>query len=270
MTIGRSREQETDIEWFVPEEDCAAQANASQGNVARDADSFRVAKAFPEEPAKEDAARYEPLSFTSRPLPAEEDKIGPCEDEDFASGTIRGVTYLGQVAETYLVLRDAAGALLLLDQHAAHERVLYARIRARGYCGEGQGLAVPLELSLHASESQRFFEVAQRLAELGFAARMSGMTLIVRAIPALLQRSEAMQFLREVLAGTREEMDARFASMACKSAIKAGDTLARDEALSLLRQWLATPDREYCPHGRPIVLRWDKAELERLFKRRQS
>ena len=99
---------------------------------------------------------------------------------------------------------------------------------------------------------------------------MSGMTLIVRAIPALLQRSEAMQFLREVLAGTREEMDARFASMACKSAIKAGDTLARDEALSLLRQWLATPDREYCPHGRPIVLRWDKAELERLFKRRQS
>ena len=270
MTIGRSREQETDIEWFVPEEDCAAQANASQGNVARDADSFRVAKAFPEEPAKEDAARYEPLSFTSRPLPAEEEKIGPCEDEDFASGTIRGVTYLGQVAETYLVLRDAAGALLLLDQHAAHERVLYARIRARGYCGEGQGLAVPLELSLHASESQRFFEVAQRLAELGFAARMSGMTLIVRAIPALLQRSEAMQFLREVLAGTREEMDARFASMACKSAIKAGDTLARDEALSLLRQWLATPDREYCPHGRPIVLRWDKAELERLFKRRQS
>ena len=65
-------------------------------------------------------------------------------------------------------------------------------------------------------------------------------------------------------------MDARFASMACKSAIKAGENLGRDEALLLLRQWLATPDREYCPHGRPIVLRWDKPELEKLFKRRQS
>ena len=262
MTMGKQKEQDADIEWIVPEK--AAPQMDSPLNV----DSSHVARAFPEELEQGNAMREAALPFSPSPVPAEEEKTSSLPDDD--CDTILGVTYLGQVAETYLVLRDAAGALLLLDQHAAHERVLYARIRARGYCGEGQGLAVPLELPLHASESQRFWEVAERLAELGFAARMSGMNLSVRAIPALLQRAEAQQFLREVLAGTREEMDARFASMACKSAIKAGDTLTRDEALSLLRQWLATPDREYCPHGRPIVLRWDKTELEKLFKRRQS
>lgn len=279
MTMGRSREQDTDIEWLVPRDSKTAQAPVPGER--------HVAKEFPSGPKFwEDGA---PDMVAPSLLPTREETTqtaaheadadhgadaGRTSDEilgeDRAADTIRGITYLGQVAETYLVLRDAAGALLLLDQHAAHERVLYARIRAKGYCGEGQGLAVPLELPLHASESQRFVDVSERLAELGFAARLSGMTLSVRAIPALLHRNEAQQFLREVLAGTREEMDARFASMACKSAIKAGENLGRDEALLLLRQWLATPDREYCPHGRPIVLRWDKLELEKLFKRRQS
>lgn len=218
-----------------------------------------------------------PAEFPVRQLPGTEDMERRADQsavlhdgEGRDAGDLAGVTYLGQVADTYLVLRDAAGALLLLDQHAAHERVLYARIRSRGFRGEGQGLAVPMELKLHQSEIQRFWEVADRLAALGFAARLLSQTLVIRAIPALFGRSEAQTFVREVLAGTRDDLEARFASMSCKSAIKAGHLLRRDEALSLLQQWLQTPDREYCPHGRPIVLRWDKMELERLFKRRQS
>ena len=66
------------------------------------------------------------------------------------------------------------------------------------------------------------------------------------------------------------ELEAKLASMSCKSAIKAGQELTQDEALTLIQQWLQVPDKEYCPHGRPAVLRWDAADLERLFKRRQS
>lgn len=182
---------------------------------------------------------------------------------------VGGLTYLGQVAETYLVLRDASGALMLLDQHAAHERVLYERLRKGAFAGTAQCLALPLELALQPVEEERFLEVRDNLERMGFDVSCSGGRLLARGIPPSLSCSEAGEFLREVLAGRKDDIRAMFISLSCKGAIKAGQRLADDEAAALLRQWLHTPEREYCPHGRPSILRWDAVALEKLFKRRQ-
>lgn len=174
--------------------------------------------------------------------------------------------YLGQVANTYLVLKDKAGSLVLLDQHAAHERILFNRFKAGGMSGTGQTLIIPFEMAM--PNADRFAKLRSALENFGFHFQPRSSTLYVNAIPPLLTTSDAREFLQEALLGLIDDPNAIFASLACRSAIKAGQELTIDEALGLLDEWLGTPDSEYCPHGRPCVLRWDGASLEKLFKRR--
>lgn len=175
--------------------------------------------------------------------------------------------YLGQIADTYLVLRDAGGDLLILDQHAAHERILYEKL-GRDSQGQEQRLMLPLELALDAAMRERLSQVLPDLRKFGFSLDLAGETLVVSAIPALLTRQESREFLQEVLGDRRDGPVELLSSMACHAAVKAGQKLSGDEAWELVRQWMQCAEADFCPHGRPCVLRWNAASLEKLFKRR--
>lgn len=176
------------------------------------------------------------------------------------------------------VVAEGPEGLYLIDQHAAHERVLYERFRAQRQ-DEGmtcQGLLEPTPLHLG---DIRAGLVVQHLAELnaiGFEIEpFGGDTLLVRAIPSLLSDQDALQVLDDVVQGLAVERDllgealeARLVQMVCKRAsIKAGQVLSDIEMKELVRQLEQCRSPRTCPHGRPTMLQLSAGELERAFKR---
>ncbi len=194
----------------------------------------------------------------------------PTGGPDPFGGPVRvgDLEYLGQVAKTYLLVRRGT-ALLILDQHAVHERIRLHAIETGGTRGESQLLALPLDMTLHASEAGELAAVWEELGSLGFAMQTDGPErLRITGLPPQLSRAEAAGFIRDALAGKRDGFDSLWHMMACRTAIKAGQELTADEAAGLLRQWVNTPEGGYCPHGRPVAVTLDVRELEKLFKRR--
>ena len=191
-----------------------------------------------------------------------------CQEKgDARPVVVNGLEYLGQIAKTYLLVRRG-DTLLILDQHAVHERVRLHAIETGGLRGESQLLALPLEIPLHSSEAEELPKVWEDLAALGFSLKTEGPSLLrVLGVPPQLARNEAGMFIRDALAGKRSGFDSLWHMMACRTAVKAGEALTPDEAGELIRQWAATPDGGYCPHGRPVAVALTPHELEKLFKR---
>ncbi|SBW03304.1 DNA mismatch repair protein MutL [uncultured delta proteobacterium] len=187
----------------------------------------------------------------------------------FSPARVGDLEYLGQIARTYLLVRRGAN-LMILDQHAVHERIRLHAIASDGKRGESQLLALPLEIALHPTEAEELAVVWEEMKNLGFVLETDGPArLRVTGLPPQLTRSEATDFIREALAGKKGGFDSLWHMMACRTAIKAGQELTPDEAAGLLLQWVKTPDNGYCPHGRPVAVTLTVADLEKLFKRRQ-
>ncbi len=180
-----------------------------------------------------------------------------------------GVRYLGQFADTYLIV-DLGRELVLVDQHAAHERVIFAAMAATGSRGDSRPLGIPMEMPLHPSEQARLRELFAELRDLGFVLESPcpGVVAVTGAPPGLTV-GQAKEYLSAALSGQAKTIQDLWVLMSCKTAIKAGTPLTGDEAVALLSQWAKAPDRDYCPHGRPVTVRFGLREMEKMFKRKK-
>lgn len=222
----------------------------------------------PDPPAVErhrtEAAQTAPPAFEAEPGPP---ALSPQEDQE--PRLPPEVRYLGQFADTYLIV-DLGRELVLVDQHAAHERVIYAAMETTGSRGNSRPVGIPLEMTLHPSEQAALQELAGELRAIGYnlESQRPGVVAVTGAPPGLTL-GQAREYLTAALSGQSKSLHDLWILMSCKTAIKAGTRLADDEAVALLDQWAKAPDRDYCPHGRPVTVRFGRHELEKLFKRKK-
>jgi DNA mismatch repair protein MutL len=202
---------------------------------------------------------------------------------DHAHGTpaapgLRPLIPLGQFRDTFIIAIDDDG-ICIIDQHVAHERVLFERIMERLTASrlESQRLLVPLMIELSVSERDALLGRTQALEAFGFELdEFGGDTIKVTALPALLPRDEcetALRALAQDLEGLDRGLDLHealkriAATMACHAAVKANYPLTAEKMRHILDELRATAYSTVCPHGRPVMLRLTRREVEKNFER---
>ncbi|MCA8944041.1 MAG: DNA mismatch repair endonuclease MutL [Planctomycetes bacterium] len=184
-----------------------------------------------------------------------------------------------QVADLYIVLEGDDGALVVVDQHALHERVMYERLLRKHASREAaftQRLLVPEVVELTPADKAFVLDARDCLADEGLEiADFGGDAIAIEAIPAVLDRIRPQALIESFLHGSddaRPTTDVaireRFHSMACRSSIMSGDSLSHDEIRTLLVEAATLEHPHNCPHGRPTTLTFGASELERFFRRR--
>lgn len=185
-------------------------------------------------------------------------------------------TNVWQLHRTYIMSQVKSG-LVIIDQHVAHERILYekalAAIRERPW--NGQQLLFPVKVNLDLSDSALLEELAPKLVKIGFdLEHFGGSDWVIRSLPAGLKIKSEEELLRDIISDYKQEHTVRLepeeslaASFACKAAIKAGDPLNLDEMNILIDELFQTEYPFVCPHGRPIVINLTILELHKLFGR---
>ncbi len=224
------------------------------------------------------AAVYVPFEGFERPQapPAAADgaAAAPEPASAFPLGAARA-----QLHETYIVAQTAEG-IVIVDQHAAHERLVYERMKeslARGGARR-QGLLIPEVVELEPAAAERLTARAAELAELGLVLEPFGQgAVVVREVPALLGEVDVKGLVRDLAdeiaelgaaLGLKERLEEVCGTLACHGSVRAGRRLNLAEMDALLRQMEATPHSGQCNHGRPTYVELKLADIERLFGRR--
>ena len=192
--------------------------------------------------------------------------------------TFTNSIYLGQFANTYLVFAGDNG-LVLLDQHAAHERIILEKLKkTRGQQIISQSLLLPEVISLTPAQITLFAGCIDLLKEIGLDIEIFGRdAIVVKALPAILPQIQPREIISDIAdqlsdqnqqPTLQERKDKILASLACRAAIKANRILSTEEVAALCRDLEETPFNLTCPHGRPISINFSLSEIERMFKRK--
>ena len=201
--------------------------------------------------------------------------VRQAEVDNVSGGKIRPV---GQLHESFIIAVDDEG-LLLIDQHVAHERILFDKFRRKETEREveSQNLLLPETFDLTPAQSQAFQLVEEELASVGFGVmKLSGRTVAIKSIPTDLPPSEARNLFAEILdnveldkrgSGRATLRDEIAASLACKAAVKINMPLTPEKMEWMIGRLLTTSSPTTCPHGRPVILRLTMKDIERGFHR---
>ena len=183
-----------------------------------------------------------------------------------------------QLHENWIIAQTATG-IVIVDQHAAHERLVYERLKAQAEANgiASQALLIPEIVELSEADAARILSVADDLAELGLVIEpFGGGAIAVREVPALIRRINAPRLIRDILDDLEDEgasdrlrarVDAVLSSMACHGSVRSGRRMNAEEMNALLREMERTPKSGQCNHGRPTWIELKLADIERLFGR---
>ncbi len=185
---------------------------------------------------------------------------------------------LGQVMGTYIV-GELDNRLLLIDQHAAHERIVYESLkkRHRGLAVQSQTLLVPETLELNHREADLLSSIKEELEPLGlFIEPFGGTTYVIKSVPAILAEKPAQEMVMNIIETLLETSDTGvkeawlencLISMACHTAIRANKPMHALEMEKLIQELFQCENPFHCPHGRPTIISFDSSDMEKLFKR---
>jgi DNA mismatch repair protein MutL len=198
--------------------------------------------------------------------------------EEPASSFWHGIKPMGQIRDSYIVATDDEG-LLIFDQHVVHERILFEQIRdgKMSRSTQIQPLLIPETVDLTPAEAEAFRIVKDELENMGIETmELSGRTIAIKTAPAGLASKDVVAIVQQLLSAVERERrtftietirDEIAASLACKAAIKVNMALTDEKMQWLINELMKTQNPMTCPHGRPIIMRFDLRDIERSFKR---
>ena len=237
-------------------------------------ESAAIPKKEQEQQAKQELAAGQ----TTEARPSAAAEPGPGEPKPFTGEPeSRRLRLVGEVFETYILL-ESADELVFIDKHAAHERILYEKLRSQQGERYAQQLLSPVTVTMDKDSYSALLAAREQLNRAGFELEdFGGGTLLVRSAPLSFGKQDITDALFEIAAHLQENRrdistehdDWLLHNIACRAAVKGGDKTSEQELTALAQQLYDHPEIRYCPHGRPVYLSMKKRELEKQFGRIQ-
>lgn len=262
-----------------------SEMSAPSPSVADPGDPFGIysKQAVKNEKRREQFTRFEPAP--SEPAAKAEEPVEEAEPESSNTDSSQPMLftppenelrYIGEVFNTYILVERNKSEMLLIDKHAAHERIIYEKLKAEKAGASSQILLQPVTVTLEKDEYTAAINNLELFSDCAFDVEDFGnSTVIVRSAPQYIDAAEIADCVAEmadhIAMGKNdiysEKMDWFYHNVACRSAIKAGNKNSAQELIDIVKTLEDNPNIRYCPHGRPITIVMKKSEIERQFGR---